>query len=97
MLNANSRVAAKGCNISRNVTAESFQKKTAKNLSVELSAVEYDTFMFFDTPPHFTPKIGGRWLNFPMLFFCTWCPDEWSMFCSKPNVYPSNGLATAHD
>jgi hypothetical protein len=28
---------------------------------------------------------------------CAWCPDEWSMFSSKPDVHTLNGLATAHD
>jgi hypothetical protein len=31
-----------------------------------------------------------------MGFFCAWCPDEWSIVCSKPDVHPLNGLATAH-
>jgi hypothetical protein len=45
-------------------------------------------FRIFPYPPHFTPKIGeGEMVEFSDGFFCAPCPDELSMFCSKPDVH----------
>jgi hypothetical protein len=55
-------------------------------------------FSTFSThPAHFTPKIGGEMVEFLDEVYCARCSDEWSMFCSKPEVHLSNGLATVHD
>jgi hypothetical protein len=54
-------------------------------------------FCILSILPHFTPKITGKMVEFSDGVFWTWCPDELSISCSKSDVHPSNGLATAHD